>query len=421
MKKLYFLIAIIGFANSALSQCPVNDSTMMGSSTSNDVFYSLANGTVKTISNTNWHLAFSVQRSQFPNNPSTGVAIRVNSGGINMKLAKLPSTQTASNWRSIDTTGLHALPQLIDSDSNWYMTAFTRGYTPANPFNFVWGNYNMTTKNVDGSSVYVLYNSNKSICKKITIPQLTFDSMWNIVISNIDNSDSNFIQINKNDYTKKMFAYYDVSSNQVLDREPEMGTWDLLWTKYTTFAVSSMGSGLFPLSGVLSNPSVTVAKNIGKKCDQVWLSNKTALVNPKISLIGGDWKFHMGGGVFSITDTFVYFITANSKTYKLTFKGFVGGAQGKSLFNVYEATLSNKDITTQVQTLMVYPNPSNGEFQIKSDANIVSYELHDLKGVKVLSGVLNNEIINISEFQNGMYILTISTEKGKYYSKLIKN
>jgi hypothetical protein len=419
MKKLYFIIAIFGFANPVFSQCPANDSTMMGTSTSNDVFYSLANGTVKTISNTNWHLAFSVQRSQFPNNPSSGVAIRVNAGGANMKLVKLPSSQSAANWRSIDTTGLYAMPQLIDSDSNWYMSAFTSGYNPANPFNFIWGNYNMTSKHVVGSSVYVLYNTSNNIYKKIFIPELTFDTMWNVVISNIDNSDSNRIQINKNDYKNKMFVYYNAITNQLEDREPARNTWDLLWTKYLTFVVTSQGSGLYPLSGVFSNPAVSVAKNIGKKCDQVWLINKTAKDNPKISLIGGDWKtFTMG--TYRITDTFVYFITANSKTYKLTFKGFVGGSQGKSLFNVYEATLSNKDIVSQAQT-NIYPNPTNGQFHIQSDADLISYELFDLKGVKLLSGDPNNQIINISDFQNGVYILSITTDSGKFYSKLIKN
>jgi hypothetical protein len=417
MKKIFFAFVLIGFANSIYSQCPVNDSTMMGST--NDVFYSLTSGTVKTIANNNWHLAFSVQRSQFPNNPISGVAIRMNSAGANMKLAKLPSSQSASNWRNIDTTGLYALPQLIDSDSNWYMSAFTKGYNAASPFNFIWGDYNMTSKNVVGSSVYVLYNTTSGIYKKIFIPELTFDTMWNIVISNIDNSDSNNIKINKNDYPNKMFVYYNATTNELLDREPALNSWDLLWTKYTTFSVSTMGSGLFPLAGVLTNPAVTVAKNIGKKCDQVWLANKTAVVNPKISLIGGDWKLHMGGGVFSISDTFVYFITSNSKTYKLTFKGYVGGTTGKSTFNVYEATLSNKSIEANNNTI-VYPNPSNGTFNIQSDLNVLNFELFDIKGQKLKSGSQINEMIDISQFESGVYILSLQTESGKYYSRIIK-
>jgi hypothetical protein len=417
MKKILFAFLVVGLANSVYSQCPVNDSTMMGAS--NDVFYSLLNGTVKTIANNNWHLAFSVQRSQFPNNPISGVAIRLNSAGANMKLAKLPSSQSASNWRNIDTTGLYALPQLIDSDSNWYMSAFTNGYNAASPFNFIWGNYNMTSKNVVGSTVYVLYNTTSNIYKKIYIPELTFDTMWNIVISNIDNTDSNFVQINKNEYPNKMFVYYNATTNQLEDREPVLSSWDLLWTKYTTFAVSSQGSGLFPLTGVLSNPTVTVAKNIGKKCDQVWLANKTAVVNPKISLVGGDWKMHMGAGVYSISDTFVYFITANSKTYKLTFKGYIGGSQGKSTFNVYEATLSNPSITA-VNNTLIYPNPSNGTFKIQSDLNVISYEISDINGQKLMIGNQNNELINISHFQNGVYILSINTDNGRYYSRIIK-
>jgi hypothetical protein len=419
MKKIasiFFSLFVASFA--AQSQCPVTDSTTMGAGTANDVYYSLKNGVVKTVSNKNWHLAFSVMRSQFPGNPSTGVAVRLNSAGNNMKLVRLPATQNPANWRNIDTTGMYALPELIDSDSTWFSTAFTKGYTSADQFNFIWGTYNMSTKHVDGTNVYIMYNKADNVYKKVFIKQVSFDTMWSVVVSNLDNTDSNFVQIRKNAYPNKMFVYYNAVTNEVLDREPANNSWDLVWTKFTTFAVSTQGSGLFPLSGVLSNLGVQVAKNIGKKCDKVWLSTKTAQVNPKISLIGGDWKLHLGGGVYAIADTFVYFVTAANKTYKLTFKGFAGGALGKSTFNLYEATLSTNELSSKPQ-IKVVPNPINGLGEIITDSKVEKITIQNLQGQVILENSLSNSF-DISNYANGIYLMTVQTDKGLTKLKLIK-
>lgn len=415
MKKIITLSLLIGFITNSFSQCPVNDSTVMGAGGANDIFFSLENGTVKSEPNTNWHLAFSVMRSQFPNNPSSGVSIRVNSGALGLTVSKLPTSQSASNWRNIDTTGLYALPQLIDSDSAWHISAFTQGYNTANPFNFIWGTYNTTSKNVNGTNVYIVRNAAGTYNKKVFIKELTFDTMWNIIISNIDNSDSNFIQIRKGDFPNRMFAYYNSTSNTVINREPALNTWDLVWTKYMAFAVSSFGSGIVPVVGALSNPNVTVAKNLGKKCDQVWLRNKTASVIPKISLVGHDWKKHLGGGVYQITDTFVYFITSNSKTYKLTFKGYVGGALTKSTFNLYEATLSTSE--NEINSVNIYPNPASQNINFSNIENIETVKIVDMFGKLVADGKSNT--MDVSDLKSGVYMLIIHNGTS-FQTKFIK-
>lgn len=416
MKKNIFVILLSTLAINAFSQCPINDSTEMGPNGGNDIFYSLKDKIVSTVANNNWHMAISVMRSQFPSNPSSGVAIRINSGVLGMTVSKLPNTQSATNWRNIDTAGLYALPKSIDSDSSWYMSAFTEGYTGANPFNFIWGSYNTSSKNIDGSNVFILKNESNTIVKKVFIQQLTFDTMWHIIISNIDNSDSVNVKIRKGDYPNKMFAYYDVVANKVLDREPALNTWDLLWTKYNTFAVSSMGSGVIPVVGVLRNPNITVERNEGKKCDQVWLLNKTSVVNPKISLIGSNWKKHIGGGVYEITDTFVYFINTNATTYKMTFKGYVGGAKTISLFNVYESTLSLKE--NEISSINIYPNPANGIVTIKSEFPINKIQVLDMMGKIIYNGSSNS--FDVSEFAAGVYVINIQTENQTLQTKLIK-
>lgn len=434
MKKL--IIATIAFlAISPLSAqiCPANDSALMGSGFAQDVFYSFrkfaqtGNGAVKSVSNTNWHMAISVQFSSFPANPANGVAIRVNSplgenaqmGTTGTTLVKLNGANP-SDWRNIDTTGLSSLPELVDSDSTWNLSAFTSGYPKTNPFDFIWGTYNQSSKAVVGTQVFVLYNKSAGWYKKIFIKELAYDTLWDIVISNIDNSDSVNLKINKKMYSKRMFVYYDVVNNVLNDREPDTDQWDAVWTKYKGM-INFMGSKIpYTVTGILTNPKVTVAKNIGKKCNEVWLSNKTAQVYPSISNIGHDWKaFDQQTFKYTITDTFVYFVNAlDSNTYKVTMKNFTGGSQGKTTFNLYEATSSIQSISSN-NTISIYPNPTNSTLQIESESAINSVLVYDMQGRQVLSSELSQ--INISDLNNGIYMLLISTADGVYQHTIIKN
>lgn len=416
MKKLYALSLILFAGSQAYAQiCPVNDSTSMGAGTVNDVFYNFTNHTVKTVSNTNWHLAFSVQQSNFPNNPANGVAIRVNSGGNGTVVRKLNGADPAQ-WRSIDTTGLYALPSLYDSDSTWNLSAFTSGYAYPS-FNFVWGSYNNTSHNVDGSAVFVVSNATANWYKKVFIKRMQFDTMWQVIISNLDNTDSNYLEINKSSYPNKLFVYYDATNNQLIDREPVKTSWDLLWTKYVTYVTSQMGSAWYPVSGVLSNPKVSVEQNYGKKCNEVWLANKTSKANPSISVIGYDWKT-FNGASYDITDTFVYFVTGqNTKIYELTFKGYTGGSLGKSTFNFREVSLGIDQVEAS-NKVQVYPNPGTEIVKIQAENQVDRVVLVDMQG-KVVAGS-NEAMINVSGLASGVYTIVIYTAEGIYRQPFVK-
>ncbi len=428
MKKiLVSASAFLAVFTASAQICPANDSTSMGPGLGSDVFYSFSNGVVKTSANNDWHMAISVQYSSFPSNPANGVAIRVNSplgenpqtGATGTTLVKLNGANPA-NWRSIDTTGLYALPELTDSDSTWNISAFTKGYPKVNPFDFIWGTYNQSSKNVVGNSVFVLYNKSAGWYKKVFVKELTYDSLWSIIISNVDNSDSVNLSINKKDYSKRMFVYYNVLSNTLTDREPDLDKWDMVWTKYKGM-IDYMGSKIpYTVTGVLSNPKVKVTRNIGKKCNEVWLSNKTAVVNPSISAVGHDWKtFDNTTFKYTITDTFVYFVEAlDSNIYKLTMKSFAGGSLGKTTFNTYEATLSTSSPDLNA-ALVVYPNPAGNNVKISTENTIESVMLYDMQGRLVLSS--SETSINVSGLNPGIYLILIKTENGLHKQTLVKN
>jgi hypothetical protein len=431
MKKI-FTLALLSFLFSGIyaQNCPANDSVTMGPGSGTDVYYSLkkakttGNGVVSSSVNNNWHLAISVQASNFPYNPANGVAIRVNSvlgenpqtGATGTKLVKLNGG--VSNWRNVDTTGLNSFPELLDSDSTWNLSAFTSGYPKAGPFNFIWGTYNQSNKNIESNgNVYVLYNKSANWYKKINVKEVTFDTMWHIIIANIDNTDSVYLKVSKRSYPKRMFVYYNVLTKQLLDREPDTDQWDLVWTKYKAMIDFNGSKVPYSVTGVLSNPATKVAKNLGKKCDEVWLANKTAKVNPSISAVGSDWK-SFTGTAYAVTDTFVYFITArDSSTYKVTMKSFTGGSKGKTTFNFYQATLGleNNGIAEAVS---LYPNPSNGIVRINADLNIESISVMDLQGQMLLSTKEN--FVDATNLSAGIYLVLIQTEAGLVKKTLIK-
>lgn len=70
--------------------------------------------------------------------------------------------------------------------------------------------------------------------------------------------------------------------------------------------------------------------------------------------------------------------------------------------------------------LAIYPNPSSDIINLRSDDKIENFEIYDLNGSKVTVNIEQNQSINISTFNNGIYFLRIkSNEEIKSY-KFIK-
>ncbi len=416
MKQLFTLSILVLFTSKLFAQCTPTDTVSMGALYANDVFYSMKNKVVKTVSNNNWHIAFSVQKSQFPTHPETGVAIRVNSVKGNV-LVKLPGANAAS-WRTIDTTGLSNMPERLDSFKTWDISAFTKEYNiTTKPFDFIWGTYNNSNYNVEGTSVFVLYNKTANMYKKIFVKECSYDTMWQVIMSNIDNSDSVYLKFSKSQFPNRLFAYYDMVNKQLIDREPAKTDWDIVWTRYKDVVTQFSVTMPYPLTGILSNKGVTVAKNVGKKCNEVWQGNITAAYSTDANVVGWDWKFN-NMGPFVVIDTFVYFIKAkDAKTYKMSFNAFTGSGTGTTILNGKDVT-SVKKVSAN-NAIQLYPNPSNGLMTIATDKNIVKVTLIDNKG-SMQTMDLNNNTIDISGLANGIYLVQMQSAEGVYTSKIIK-
>lgn len=97
-----------------------------------------------------------------------------------------------------------------------------------------------------------------------------------------------------------------------------------------------------------------------------------------------------------------------------------GGADYKSL-EFFKDSLSK----TENASIIIYPNPSNGNFKIASINNeqITGISIFDLLGRNVYSKIdeiSNDEVeINLSFLQQGNYFVTVSTLNNKYIEELV--
>lgn len=84
---------------------------------------------------------------------------------------------------------------------------------------------------------------------------------------------------------------------------------------------------------------------------------------------------------------------------------------------VFES-LGNPDVSVDL-SVTVYPNPSGGIVNVKSDSEIKSVELFDIQG-RLLQNTLNSDSIDLSSRANGMYFVRVATEKGIKVEKVIR-
>jgi hypothetical protein len=87
----------------------------------------------------------------------------------------------------------------------------------------------------------------------------------------------------------------------------------------------------------------------------------------------------------------------------------------------WAATSLNEVITKK--DFRIYPNPTNGILKFDfSENNVKNIEITDITGKTVFEkvNVEQNELVDLSGFSNGIYIVILRTDKGSFSSKIIK-
>lgn len=417
MNKVFLSILLAG-VTLAQAQTSVDDSVSISAQYKDAVFYKLSDGTQTKVSNTNWHLAFSVQKVQFPSNTLPSVTIRYN-GGNNVMLSQKAFNDTA--FYTADTIGFSTFNVLYDSDSNIDTGSFNNGLDISH-FDYGWGVYNMSTKNIPGRNVfYIKYSGG---LKKFRVVELTYDTIWQVQYANIDNSDMQTVSIPKAPYFGKQFVYLNLETNDVLDREPMADAWDLLFHKYA--ALNVPGIEMYPSSGVWINKNASIAKL--QEVDVNSNDFSTANFTNNMREIGYDWKEYVAPS-YVVEDSLVFFVkTLDTEIYKLIFTGFSGSATGTFYFTK-TGPLSPLGINEIVDfKLMCYPNPATSSLTVVADniTGSADFSLIDLSGRKILNQVLNTEGFNafqldLSNVPNGFYIASITQNGASVQQRIVIN
>lgn len=387
MKRISLLVLL--FAN-VLLFAQKTENVSVGAGYANDVYYSFANGVVKTEVRTNWHIGFTTK--------IVDAAIWTNEGlGVELFVA---STDT-SDWNTLDTTGM-TWDLMHNSPNTWDEGSFNDGAV-GHP-DYGWGLYNNITHNVFGSKIFVMKLENGSY-KKVMIQSMLTNGDFSFKIANLDGTSEVSKTVNKSSYNTKNLFYYDVINDVFVDREPVNADWDMLFTRYMEEIIPGT---YYPVTGVYINPAVTGAKAEGVDTNTADWNNYTQ--TDSITIVGSNWKsFNNGTFQWVIADSLAYFITAqDGNMYKLIFKDFGGSSTGDITFatSIVSAIGINEDVLAS--SVMFYPNPANDILNVDVERNGKA-ELLSLTGARVVSKTLNAGInsLDVSSLATGVYVLRV--------------
>ena len=386
----------------------VNDVVSIGATYTDQVWYSLQNDEQGTAPKNNWDLAFDVS--------TMGSTVLINSV-TGTTLWKYPKNDTAG-WASIDTNGLSTWHAHWNSDTSWTYGAIGRYANPANPFDFDWGVYDLTTHSVIGDSLYIVQLANGDF-KKLWIQSIV-GTIISFKYANLDGSSTQYATFDKSLYPGKNFGYYSLQSNTSSDREPVSNNWDLLFTQHTAFVPIP-----YTVTGVLTNKGVQVAK---RDNDANYLTDNTystASFNIAINTMGHDWK-RFTGTSYAVQDSLLYFVKCkNGDIWKLIFTGFEGSSTGNYLFSrekLLTASAVPQTNASASNSLVLYPNPAttsslNIVYDLATAQTSASLNIFDVTGKAVYTtaalGAAGLHVFNLPanlQLQSGMYIVTLSSE-----------
>jgi len=383
---------IIAFcAANVLLNAQTTENVSVGAGYANDVYYSLANGVVKTEPRNNWHIAFTTK--------IVDASILINEGlGVELYLA----STNLNDWATIDTAGLALVP-LHNSPATWTEGAFNANAN-GHP-DYGWGTYNNITHNVTGKSIYILKMPDGSL-RKIAIDAMKTNGDFELRIANLDGTNQQSKVFNKMPYNTKNFFYWDVANDILIDREPAKTTWDILFTRYMEEVIPG---SFYPVVGAIMNIDVTGAKAAGVDTNTVDWNNYT--LTDSITTIGSNWKTFSNG--WSVDDSLAFFVHGlDGNLYKLVFKTFGGSANGNISFS--QSIASAMDVAElSASSISIYPNPSS-DFVVIETAADGEAQLFTIAGQLACTSVLSSgrNTIDVSALQPGHYVLML-TVNGK--------
>jgi len=385
----------------------------MNTGYTDDVFVSMANGEVSTVSSMDWDLAFDVSSS-------FSTSIRINDGQ-GTQLFIWPNG-TIDEWNEVDTVGLSAWGSINNELDSWDKGAFNVSNS-GSPSDFSWGYYTGDPlHDVVGDSIYLLKTLTDD-WKKVKI-ELLDAGEWTFTLADLDGNNEVQENFAMADYAERNFVYYSVNNEAFLNREPEANSWDLIFTRY--YGQTAFGPG--GTAGCLANKGIELIQADGVDVSSVEFSDYV-WVTEDISVIGNDWKGLNADFMWEIVADKCYFIkTLSGDIYKLIFTSFEGSENGNLSYTTELITGSSIDESMSFDQLTLYPNPAFEKLNVlltskqQDQANVSIKDITGntlLNDFRNLSQGVNSMELNVQALSSGMYILTVETSSNSSVSRFI--
>ena len=382
-----------------------NNQVSLSPGYANQSFYSMQNGEIINISNEDWDIAFSTD--------AFSATIRINDGkGVELYTYPLGDT---SSWTTINNSSINILTNpMYNSDTKWSSGAFDTNQVGG--FDYGWGIYNLQNHHIVGDSLFIIKTVNGT-WKKLWMERKS-SGAYIFKYANLDGTNEISDNILASNYDNKLFIYYSLDNNILLDREPPLSNWDITFTKYITEVQSTP----YSVTGVLSNEGIEVAQADGLQNPLSYTNYSSHVFQTDINTIGYDWKTFQGSYILDPERCF-FIRDYDQNIWRLFFTNFDGMSTGNIEFNTELITSTNISETEKQSTLTVYPNPVSSGQEItlihellssnKSEANIV---LHDISGREVYKSSiltrngLNAHKIATEKINKGIYIISLNID-----------
>jgi len=427
------------------AQTPVSDSVSMGAGYGKAVYYNIRTGAEASSPVDQWHFSHTTV--------SRDNCIRVNHmGGV--EVYAYPKGDN-SKFSQFDTSGWAAWKKFYNDINVHEKGALNQAANPGNMWDFSWGVYDPTTKDVNGDSLYLLVithpgiGTGKSFVKFMPIKQnANGDFIFRTAM--VDGTSDKTDTMLQSSATGKSYKYYTLGVGDVYP-EPSRDNWDLLFTRYYALTTPPGGGTpvMYPTMGVESKRGTRVSKITTYTWDVMAANPAQTLIGVKmtgtpselskdLTKIGGDWKsFDNSTGKWTIQTSWNYVVEStrtlgaikDTAYYMMSFTGFTGSSRGESQFRKLALTPTASVRSEKKQALVkLFPNPVQNSLMIwaPEQKSVSSVNILSADGRIVLQQTIDfsNETavsLDVTALTAGTYFVQISSETDRVQLPFVKH
>lgn len=319
--------------------------------------------------------------------------------------------------------------EVLNDASDWKKGAFNDGGSPEEDFDYGWGEYQQGS-GIFGTKLFVIESTiaGKKVQKQFVINSIS-NNKYFIEMCDLDGTNEIANEIDKATFSDKNFVYFNIADNMVLNVEPNINDWDLLFTEYVTPVQAGPDVLNYTVAGILQNPMLWVTELEGDISDVP--ADET--FSPMINTIGYDWKTFDNGYVIEDRTYFAQRFTYNQDQeavgsgdiYRIRFTNYEGGNAKASTFDLTTAISS----VEKENNFLIYPNiiSQNESFNVvwsNSNKVINSMKIINSNGEEVLSKSLTsaNELSNVrirNNLASGLYFVVFNIGSEVFTQKLM--